>query len=317
MKCNRQDGSMQRQFLKSARARLCARCAHGLVGLLVVGVTCLACAQVGPTPNRRHELRKDAASALPAAAPAAAPAPVAPPVEPALVLAEPPAPIQAPTHPPKVSWNGKELTVDADNSSLMEILMAVRTKTGALVDVPDSVSNERVAVHIGPAPIRDVLEALLYGTSFDYALQATDDGAGLRSLVLTTRAGKDDEPAVAVADHPLPPGVHKMKGNGPSGKTTFQAAAEAALAEHASAEKPSTADSASPAEAAEPEKDPAAAGPESASNGSQDASTAPAAQANSNPALTSDSSSPSAHAGTAANSGESTSGDSPAAHSTR
>lgn len=313
-------GSIRRQLQNSRPVRHSVEWAfQALVGVVVVGIACLACAQAGPTANRRQQ-RREAASPQSATTPAAqAPDPAPSPLVPAAASAEAPAPapIQAPAHPPKVSWNGKELTVDADNSSLMEILMAVRTKTGALVDVPDSASNERVAVHIGPAPIRNVHDTLLYGTNFDYVIQATDDGAGLRSLALTTRGGKDGDVAVPVADKPDQPGVRRMKGFGSSGKTTFQAAAEAALAEQASAEKPSKADSASSAEGATPAQDPPPAGPESASNGPPGANPTPAGDPDSNAAPSSDGgSSPTVHPGAAGSSAESTPGDTSSGRST-
>ena len=64
---------------------------------------------------------------------------------------------QEPTRPPTVTWDGKQLTIDAENSTLADILSAVRETTGASIDMPGSASMERVFVHLGPGPPRDIL----------------------------------------------------------------------------------------------------------------------------------------------------------------
>ena len=137
--------------------------------------------------------------------------------------------------PPVVSWDGKRLTIDAENSKLEDILLAVRNKTGASIDFPASAAQERVAMHFGPAPAREVLSSLLYGSDFDYVIQAADDDPdGLRSVVLTAR-GKGDESTAAddsvVATGPVKtPGMRMMRGYAAPSKPAFQAAAEATIA---------------------------------------------------------------------------------------
>ncbi|HLV86931.1 MAG TPA: hypothetical protein VKV39_08155 [Candidatus Sulfotelmatobacter sp.] len=235
-------------------------------------------------------------------------------------------PIQAPAHPPEVAWNGKDLTIDADNSSLMEILQAVRSRTGASIDVPGTAAAERVAVHIGPAPIRDVLGTLLYGTNFDYVLQATDDGAGLRSLVLTVRGGngKDDDVAVASAgvDKSDQAGRRMMKGWSSSGKTSFQASAEESIAEQASPEKsaPAAAPASDSAAAADntntpPAQESAQAPADPSANASGQANATPSADANPSPASDGVSPSIARTAATANTSADSISGDTSSVHS--
>jgi hypothetical protein len=189
--------------------------------------------------------------------------------------------------PPEVSWDGKRLTIDAENSKLEDILLGVRNKTGASVDFPANASSERVAVHLGPAPAREVLSSLLYGSDFDYVIQAADDDPdALRSVVLTAR-GKGDESAAAdntmVAAGPVKtPGMRMMRGYAAPGKPTYQAAAEAALAaEQAAADgtAPATDETAPPAESAATTE---AAAP-TAGQGSAAPSSAEAAPANSAP----------------------------------
>jgi hypothetical protein len=193
--------------------------------------------------------------------------------------------------PPEVSWDGKRLTIDAENSRLEDILLAVRNKTGASIDFPASAAQERVAMHLGPAPAREVLSSLLYGSDFDYVIQAADDDPdGLRSVVLTAR-GKGDEGTSAddsvVATGPVKtPGMRMMRGYAAPGKPAFQAAAEAALAtEQSSADGtapvaeatalPAESPAATDATASTTEQGSPTSGAESASAGSQPSNAAP------------------------------------------
>ena len=74
-----------------------------------------------------------------------------------------------PALPPQVHYSRGQLTIVAENSTLADILAAVRSQTGAQVDVPPS-ATERVVAHLGPGPTRDVLTALLNGTHFNYVM---------------------------------------------------------------------------------------------------------------------------------------------------
>lgn len=171
---------------------------------------------------------------VPAAAPQLAP-PVQASAPPAAAAPEP-----APERPPVITWDGKLLTIDAENSSLEQILIAIRAQTNATMEIPASAASERVALQIGPASIRDVLSTLLYGSSFDYVIQSADDDPdSLRSLILTARGQADDSadaPAVAASAGGTgtgiakPPNARMMKGWVAPGKTAAQASAEAALA---------------------------------------------------------------------------------------
>ncbi len=170
----------------------------------------------------------------------------------------PPTVEQRPLQPPTVAWDGKQLTIDADNSSLADILVAVRQLTGASIELPAATSGERVFVHLGPGPVRDILSDLLYGTPFDYVIEAAeDDPDTLRRVVLTARGQGDVSTGVVVAGatetvegvggggSTLAAGargpaatdvgtrsdrVRMMPGWNSPGKPAFQANAEAALA---------------------------------------------------------------------------------------
>jgi hypothetical protein len=93
---------------------------------------------------------------------------------------------------PQVSWDGSQLTINADNSTLADILVAIRTRTGAEIDVPPAASHERIAARLGPGPARDVISTLLSWTDFDYVIQASDtDSLGVQSVLLTPRSKSD------------------------------------------------------------------------------------------------------------------------------
>ena len=157
------------------------------------------------------------------AAPAAAQPATPPPPPPAQIWLPP---LQNPEHTPDISWDGQLLTIDAENSSLAQIMLGIRARTGASVEMPSSASRERVAVHLGPAPIRDVLSALLYGTDFNYVIQSTeDDDTALQKVVLIGRDGADGDSMDTFADDTQPKGkIRLMPGYAAPGKRDFEVA---------------------------------------------------------------------------------------------
>jgi len=209
------------------------RLGGSLLSLGLASALALACLTGAPIADAQSESRPSRSAirknkpAIPLMGPST-PAPVVPaPVVPAAPVAPPPAPPSAdqlPPQPPTVAWDGKNLTIDADNSTLADILVAVRVRTGASIDMPPSTARERVFLHLGPAPVRDVLSSLLYGTEFDYVIQASDtDEDGLRSVVLTVR-GKGDDSGTSVVEAQKEPGMRLMPGYAAPGKRTFEVA---------------------------------------------------------------------------------------------
>jgi hypothetical protein len=139
----------------------------GLSGLLLVG-PCYG-------ERRRSTTHQSAAQDQPEAQPA-----------PAL---PPPTLAQLPASPPQVSFKDGKLTISAQNSTLGDVLKAVRAQTGATIDLPGT-APERVVGHFGPAPARDVLTALLNGSHFNFVLlgSSTDPGA-LDRVILMAKSG--------------------------------------------------------------------------------------------------------------------------------
>lgn len=72
----------------------------------------------------------------------------------------------------------------AENSTLADVLNAVRQKTGAVIESPPSAARERVVISIGPAPANDVLTALLNGSKFDYIILGSQHGSGAPQHVI-------------------------------------------------------------------------------------------------------------------------------------
>ena len=112
--------------------------------------------------------------------------------------------------PPQVSYQNAQLTIVAQNSTLGDILRAVRKQTGAEIEIP--AAPERVVTHLGPGPARDVVAELLNGSRFNYVLLGSAaDNAVLTRVVLVAKAGPDNatpnNPNTAITADPSQPGA--------------------------------------------------------------------------------------------------------------
>jgi len=185
--------------------------------------------QVRPSATEPARSNSTPSSSSVGASTPAQPAPVnALPANSIVVTIAPPAPTpeQAPPQPPVISWDGKDLTIDTENSTLSDILLAVRSRTGASIEMPPSTADERVAIHLGPAPIRDVLSSLLYGTDFNYVIQSSDDDEnGLEKVILTAKGGDSTEDGQAsTATTASDRKIRLMPGYAAPGKRDFEVA---------------------------------------------------------------------------------------------
>jgi hypothetical protein len=194
-------------------------------------------------------------------------------------------PVQSPAHAPVISWDGNRLTIDAENSSLSDILLGIRSRTGASIEMPASTNRERIAVHLGPAPIREVISSLLYGTNFNYVIQSAeeDDGA-LGKVILTARDSDQSGDTAAgdtvAVDGRANPKIRLMPGYAAPGKRDFEVAHSNAVEDTAStvAETPA-------AESSSPSPDPASTAADStATNQPTDTQPATTAATDSTPA---------------------------------
>jgi hypothetical protein len=91
---------------------------------------------------------------------------------------------------PQVSYENGQLTIVAPNSTLGDVLRAVRKQTGAEIEVPEA--KERVVTHLGPGPARDVIAELLNGSRFNYVLLGSpEDASVLTRVVLVPKTGPE------------------------------------------------------------------------------------------------------------------------------
>ncbi len=110
---------------------------------------------------------------------------------------QPPPPPLTPEHgpssPPEVTFQAGKLTIVARNSTMGDVLTAVKQKTGAAVEMP-TVSSERVVGQFGPGAPRDVLAQLLNGSHYDYVLLGSPaDPGALKKIILMARANGPEQ----------------------------------------------------------------------------------------------------------------------------
>lgn len=104
--------------------------------------------------------------------------------------------------PAPVTFKKGRLTIMAEGTSLRDILSAVSSQTGVDIVLPPQGLEEKVVVHLGPGPMRDVLVELLNGSSFNYVMLASPaDPTVLQHLMLTSRTTM---PGAVIAANPLP-----------------------------------------------------------------------------------------------------------------
>jgi hypothetical protein len=125
----------------------------------------------------------------------------------------PPTPEQMPSVAPEVVYRGGMLTINAPNSTMNDVLSAVRRVTGATIEKPPVGGNDRVVAQLGPGQPRDILQSLFKGSRYDYIiLGSMTKPGGVDRIILTARANA--APATAVATNnaqgqPPKPGVQQ------------------------------------------------------------------------------------------------------------
>ncbi len=95
------------------------------------------------------------------------------------------------------------LSVTSQNSTLGDIMTAIRRQTGAAIELPPGAAQERVAAHIGPAAPKDVVAALLNGSRFDYIILGSMKRPGMIDrIILTQRQNQAAGGQTQVAQNP-------------------------------------------------------------------------------------------------------------------
>ena len=175
--------------------------------LLLFGVAAVSFAAFAPTPAISQTTASPAAATNPPApASASAPTkhrkkaqavPVAAPVPPPQPTVAPNM-LDQPAAPATVTANNHELTVKAENSSLSQILHQVSSATGMKLDGLGG--DERVFGSFGPAAPREVITALLDGTSYNVMMVGDLPNGAPRQLLLTRKSSGGASPSTASAN---------------------------------------------------------------------------------------------------------------------
>jgi hypothetical protein len=111
--------------------------------------------------------------------------------------------VKALATPPPATVNGVnvqfakgQLSIQATNASLSEVLYQIQKKTGAEIAIPAGTEQERVAGDFGPASPNDVLTELLNGSQLNFVVIGSDaDRNVLRSVILSRKGADADPPA--------------------------------------------------------------------------------------------------------------------------
>ena len=112
-----------------------------------------------------------------------------------VAIAQEPAPVATPEKAaasPVITSVAGQLTIDALDLTLAEVLTKVGALTGVKIDIPPAASNQRMPmVRLGPGPAREVLAQLLSDSSVDYMIQASDtDPDKIQSVLVMIRDKK-------------------------------------------------------------------------------------------------------------------------------
>ncbi len=103
----------------------------------------------------------------------------------------------------QISWDSSGLKVEAENSSLKEILSEITTETGVTIEGLNT--DKRIYGVYGPGRARDVLAQLLYGTGYDI-LMIGEQGPGTpRQVVLTVRGAMKPNDTQSVSQRVVQP----------------------------------------------------------------------------------------------------------------
>jgi hypothetical protein len=94
------------------------------------------------------------------------------------------APPQAPK-PMNVTYENGMLRIRAEKVTLAQILFEVHRSTQAEIAIPAGAEQEEVIADLGPAPARDVLGALLNGSSYNFIFVGNE--LSLERVILTRR----------------------------------------------------------------------------------------------------------------------------------
>lgn len=98
----------------------------------------------------------------------------------------------------EVNFSHGKLRIWANKATLAEVMAEVHRSTGAEMTMPPGSGQDPIIADLGPAPAREVLAALLYGSAFNFVIVGTDnDPSQLRGIFLTMRQGGGGDSGVS------------------------------------------------------------------------------------------------------------------------
>src|SRR5215467_4951522 len=167
----------------------------------------------------------------------------------------PPTPEQGPSSPPEVSYQAGQLVIVARNSTMADVLNAVKQKTGASVEMPPA-STERVVGKFGPGAPRDVMAQLLNGSHYDYVLLGSPaDPGALKKVVLMARVNGPQPNPPQQAQQQVPPGYANPAFRSANYQQNLQAVPEVENDQPAEEANPDTSQDVQPQEEEQPSAD--------------------------------------------------------------
>lgn len=107
-----------------------------------------------------------------------------------MVAAVSPGPADIPPKAPQIRCEGNQLTIAADNSTMSSVLAGVRACIGIEIQLPNGAGDERTYIHLGPAPVREVLDNLLLATDYNFVIQSSNSSGRVTNIVLTARTNE-------------------------------------------------------------------------------------------------------------------------------
>ncbi len=100
---------------------------------------------------------------------------------------------QMPPGPTVTLYQNGQLTIEALNATLSDVLRAACNQTGTVIDLPPG-ADERVVGTFGPGPPREVIASLLNGSRFNYVmLGSVHDANRLVQLTLSPKPAAPPE----------------------------------------------------------------------------------------------------------------------------
>jgi hypothetical protein len=152
---------------------------------------------------------------------------------------------------PSVTLEGGMLTIDAPNSTLIDVLNGVHKATGATIE--GATPTERVVVKLGPGAPGQVLAALLRGTPYDYVIL----GAPGRTDALTRVMLTPQTSQLASGSASAPETAGSTESGGGGGRQPRMLSPRQATGDANSADRNPVDDSAGPPETEEEQPQPA------------------------------------------------------------